>query len=227
MKVLAIIQARSGSTRLPGKVSLPLAGKPLIQRVIEAVKAAKLVTDLVLAVPSRDHEALAPLAKALGCRIFAGPEEDVLQRFALAAALVEADTIVRATGDNPFVCPEHIDSILQHHFRQEADLSHWLGIPLGSGVEVIRRKVLLEAAASASLPYEREHVTPWIYANRDRFRVEEPDLALDPGIRLTVDTRQDYERALRLAEYFEQQGSLPVKLKQVFSLWQTKPSLFA
>lgn len=226
MKVLAIIQARTGSTRLPGKVALPLAGRPLIQRVIEAVRAAELVTDVVLAVPEGDHDALAPQAEAAGCRIFAGPEEDVLGRFALASALVASDTIVRATGDNPFVCPEHIDSILRHHAQQGADLSHWLGIPLGSGVEVIRRTALLEAAASARLPCEREHVTPWIYANRDRFCVEEPDLALDPGIRLTVDTREDYARAVRLADFFHQRGMLPVRLGQIFALWETDPALF-
>jgi len=226
VNVAGIIQARTGSTRLPGKVCMTLAGVPFIQRVIRAVKAATMVQEVILAVPESDYGVLEPCARAEDCRIIGGPEDDVLERYLMAARLAGCDTIVRATGDNPFVCPEHIDTILRFHFSQDADLSHWLGIPIGTGVEVIRRDVLETAGREALLPEEREHVTPWIYAHRELYRVEEPDLLKDPGVRLTVDTAEDYARASRLAEYFHQRNMLPVRLDQVLEVYRADPGIF-
>jgi spore coat polysaccharide biosynthesis protein SpsF len=226
MRAVAIIQARTGSTRFPGKVLMPLAGQAFILRVIEAVQAAQLVQDVLLAVPERDLAVLSPLAHQAGCKIFAGSEEDVLGRYALAARATDCDTIVRATGDNPFVCPQHIDSILLHHAQTGADLSHWLGIPLGSGVEVIRREVLLEADRVASQKHEREHVTPWIYAQRSRYFILEPNLDKDPGIRLTVDTAEDYARAVRILDFFYAQGIWPVRLEQILLAYHDHKELF-
>jgi spore coat polysaccharide biosynthesis protein SpsF len=116
--------------------------------------------------------------------------------------------------------------MVHHHRERGAALSHYLGIPLGSGVEVISADALAAAAAAADTPYEREHVTPWIYANRARFIVEEPDLALDPGIRLTVDTAEDLARAERILTALRISGASPITLQHIFALYREVPALF-
>jgi spore coat polysaccharide biosynthesis protein SpsF (cytidylyltransferase family) len=235
MGTAVIVQSRSGSTRLPGKAFLPLGGRAMTHTVLGALKFAREVDVFILAVPSRDVEAFAPVAGEHGFHIFGGSEEDVLGRYAGAAReyAPNCDTIVRATGDNPFVCPQLLDKIVDYHRRRKAPLSHYLGIPPGSGVEVISADVLAEAVISAKEPGEREHVTPWIYANRARFAVEEPDLALDPGIRLTVDTAEDLARAERIlaalsmpASPSEAAGAEPITLERILALYRENPDIF-
>ncbi|MDR2734115.1 MAG: hypothetical protein LBC99_05645 [Spirochaetota bacterium] len=220
-----IVQARSGSTRLAGKAFLELGGRALTHTVLEALRAAREAEVFMLAVPERDQEAFAPIAAEHGFRVFGGSEEDVLARYAGAARACGCGTIVRATGDNPFVCPHLLDDIARYHREHKADLAHYLGIPLGAGVEVISADALFAAAAEASAPFEREHVTPWIYSQRARFRVEEPDLARDPGIRLTVDTMADLERARRILAAC---GNLrPIPLERILALFRTDPEIFS
>jgi len=230
MSTAVILQSRRGSTRLPGKAFLPLGGRALTHTVLEALRAAREPEVFILAVPQGDLEAFAPLAEEHGFRLFGGSEEDVLARYAGAAAMSACDTIVRATGDNPFVCPQLLDEIVRAHSAQSARsagdvaLSHYLGIPPGSGVEVISASALAEADRQAGTPYEREHVTPWIYANRPRFIVEEPDLALDPGIRLTVDTAEDLARAERILAALG--GERPIPLTRILALHRDNPGIF-
>jgi spore coat polysaccharide biosynthesis protein SpsF (cytidylyltransferase family) len=242
-RTVLIVQARSGSTRLPGKAFLPfntagIQSQPytLTDAVLEALRAAGEIDARILAVPERDTAAFLPFAEAHGFRVYGGEEDDVLARYAGAATASDAEIVVRATGDNPFVCPRLLDAIARYHqerFLHDADgaralplaLSHYLGIPLGSGVEVITASVLREAAARAREPYEREHVTPWIYGNRMRFAVEEPDLALDPGIRLTVDTAEDFARAERILAAMG--ADRPIVLETLLGLYRSKPEIFA
>jgi len=224
MKVSVIVQARTGSTRLPGKVLLPLGGRPLLASVLEALLAAQTVAEVIVAVPERDLDALGPIVTAAGCAIVGGSEDDVLSRYEKAARTARCATIVRATADNPLVCPELLDEIVGRHFAEGADLSHYLGIPPGSGVEVVSAVALFAAAAEAVLPYEREHVTPFIYAHRERFIVREPDLGLDPGLRLTVDTQDDYAR---VAAILERMGTArPITLRRLLELYRQDAAVF-
>ena len=228
MSTAVIVQSRSGSTRLPGKAFLPLGGRAMTHAVLEALKCAREVSVFILAVPDYDVDAFAPIAREHGFHVFGGSEQDVLARYAGAARAYASgcDTIVRATGDNPFVCPQLLDEIVCYHREHGAALSHYLGIPLGSGVEVIAAAVLAEAQVQAAAPYEREHVTPWIYANRARFTVEEPDLALDPGIRLTVDTADDLARAERILAA-ARENAQPITLRRLLALYRDRPDVFA
>lgn len=223
MKLPVILQSRMGSTRLPGKALRDFGGRPLTVRVLEALLAARHVSHVVVAVPANSEEALRPLAEALGCRLFVGSEEDVLGRFAGALEGEDAAHCIRATGDNPLVCPELLDRIVEHHLASGADLSHYLGIPLGTGVEVVRTAALLEAAREAADPYEREHVTPFLYRHRQRYRIEEPVLELRGELRLTVDTEEDFRRVAALWQALYRGHPLP--LREILATLEQKPDL--
>lgn len=148
-------------------------------------------------------EALSPLARREGFAVFVGSEEDVLERYCMAAREYRVDTVIRATGDNPLTSTALARSILTAHRETGADLSHYLGIPWGSGVEVIRSEALFVAEREATDPEEREHITTFLYRHPERFRIEEPaappELRL-PEARVTVDTEADYALVTRIFE---------------------------
>ena len=225
MTTAIIVQSRSGSTRLPRKAFLPLGGRTLTHIVLEALSYARTPDIRILAVPERDVKAFSPIAEEYGFYVFGGSEEDVLKRYAEAAAKYSCDVIIRATGDNPFVCPLLLDAIVMHHKAYDAALSHFLGIALGSGVEVISSEALYAAATHADTPYMREHVTPWIYANRDRYIVEEPVLSLAPELRLTVDTAEDLARAEAILARCGH--TRPIALKNLLPLYHADPKIWA
>ncbi len=194
------IQVRLGSARLPSKAILPLAGATIIEHVMRALRPVPaevrvLLTDVLSA------EALREKAAPEGYEVLAGPAEDVLARYCLGARTFRVETIVRATGDNPLTSARLARSICEEHEAAGADLSHYLGCPLGTGVEVIQATALFEAEREASGPEEREHITTWLYRHRDRYRVLEPQAppdALLPGRTVSVDTAEDYEEMQRI-----------------------------
>lgn len=224
MKLPVVVQARLGSTRLPGKIMRPLLGRPMVWYVIRSLQAAHSTARVVLAVPPDTEQAVRGVAEELDCALVVGSEQDVLARYVAAAEAFPALHLVRATADNPLVCAELLDRIVALHLDQDADLSHFLGIPLGCGVEVIRRSALLTAAEEAGLPAEREHVTPFLYAKRARFRILEPDLQSHPEIRLTVDTEEDLQRVERVLAAAG--GGIPLPLEKILALFRSEPHLF-
>lgn len=195
MRTGVFIQVRLGSTRLPGKALLPLAGGTIIQHVMRAMKGVPAESRALLT-DRRSADTLQPLAEAEGYAVLVGPDEDVLARYGAAARAFAVDRIVRATGDNPLTSSDLVRSLLREHEAADADLSHYLGCPLGTGVEVVRATALFDAEREAVLSEEREHITTWLYRNRCRYKVLEPRApagALLPGARVTVDTAEDYE----------------------------------
>ena len=138
---------------------------------------------------------LRPLAEGCGWGLFVGPKDDVLARFVLAAREAGASTVVRATGDNPLVSPAMASAALDLSSASGAAYAGFRGLPVGSGVEVIRVACLEEAYAEAVDPYEREHVAPFLYRRPERYRIEVPEAPAGfscPGGRVTLDTREDY-----------------------------------
>ncbi|GAB1483890.1 hypothetical protein MASR2M78_27060 [Treponema sp.] len=130
-----------------------------------------------------------------------GSKEDVLSRYVKASRFIDADCIIRCTGDNPFVFTDALDSIVQEALLLQSDYASYSGLPYGVGVEVIKAQALYRADAEAQSPYEREHVCPYLYAHGELFLLHRPLAPLplrSPALRLTVDTREDYERALTL-----------------------------
>ncbi len=220
-----ILQVRTGSVRLPGKVLKPLFGSSLlIELVVDALLSAQSVDFVVGAISENSDPELEKVLLAKGCSVFKGSEDDVLGRFSQAVQENSVDLVIRATGDNPFVSPEHLDSIVKLHIEEQADLSHWLGLPMGCGVEVVNAQALLTAATEAIDPYEREHVTPFLYRHRNRFKILEPVLTDYPDIRLTVDTPNDFKRAELIMQ--EIYSGKPLLVGDISKLYDKKPELF-
>jgi len=195
-----VLQARLDSKRLPGKAMLPLDGKPLLFRVMEALNS--IPADLrILACAEDSLSAFAPLAEEAGFQTFAGPKEDVLDRFCRVISHFSLKRVIRATGDNPFVFADAAAAINAEGFAINADYSGYAGLPYGAGTESICADALLRAGKEASSPFDREHVCPYLYTHPEFFKLHRPLAPLrwqGPNIRLTVDTQEDYERAKEL-----------------------------
>jgi spore coat polysaccharide biosynthesis protein SpsF len=199
MTTVAVIQARTGSSRLPGKVLLPLAGAPALQRMGERVQTAQLVDSIVVATTiAPGDDALEALCSRLGVDCVRGPVDDVLARFALVAttAAASADRLVRLTADCPLVAPDLVDAVVGAAASGDYDYASNVSPPTwpdGLDVEVLKREVLLEADATAVLPSDREHVTPWVQRSKQRQHTSCAASATDLSrLRWTLDEPEDY-----------------------------------
>ena len=196
MRVLVVIQARTGSTRLPGKVLAPLAGRPALELMIARVRRTRWPV-LVATSDLPQDDPVARLALGAGCSVFRGSEQDVLGRFAAALAAHPADIVVRLTADCPLIDP---DLVVETVARLEQERADYVGnsiirsFPDGLDVEALRTEVLLTADREAVRADEREHVTPFVYRHPERFFVRAilHDQPLD-WIRWTVDLPADLE----------------------------------
>lgn len=196
MRVVAIVQARMGSTRLPGKVLKPLAGKPMLWHVLSRALAAKKIDEVVLATTTAPEDrALEPVARELGVRVVFGQPTDVLDRYYQAARSAGADAVARVTADCPFLDPEVVDAcvdLFQRSGKAYASNAIKRTFPDGLDVEVFSFFALEAAWKEASLASEREHVTPFIWKNPGRFPaaelVRETDLS---ALRWCVDNPED------------------------------------
>ena len=167
-RVVAIVQARLGSARLPGKGLKPVAGKPMILHVLQRAAAVLELDEVVLATSVAERDTLlASVVTAAGFRVFRGPEHDVLGRFVGAAGRADADVIVRLTGDCPLLAPDVTDRVVRAYLGGPAAFVsndvRVSGYPDGTDTEVFSR-VTLEVAARAALDgQDREHVTSWMH----------------------------------------------------------------
>lgn len=198
-RVGALVQARLGSTRLPGKALLPLplhtSTSVLAQVLRRASRASGLHTVIVATTDQPTDDALAAAAEALGYPVFRGDEQDVLRRFTEAAAAHQLDVVVRLTADNPAIDPHYIGAAVRAHQAAGADYTLTTGLPLGTNLEVIGRAALDAAHAQAAQPDEREHVTPYLRRHPELFRLQELPLPVPPALaacRLTLDYPSDY-----------------------------------
>ena len=195
--MLAILQARMSSSRLPGKVLKPILGEPMILRQIERLRRARSITRLAVAtsVEPSDDPLAGRLAEA-GIEVVRGSLDDVLGRFAVAlAACGPAEHVMRLTADCPLADPEVVDRCAAVHLAQGADYTaNTFGrtFPRGLDVEVVRASALLAAAAEATEVYDREHVTPFVIARPDRFARAEVRRDPPERWRWTVDTVEDF-----------------------------------
>jgi spore coat polysaccharide biosynthesis protein SpsF len=203
--VLAVVQARMTSTRLPGKVLREVLGKPLLAYQLERMRRARSLARIVIATTTNaTDDPIAAFCAREGCDVVRGPEDDVLARYAQAVQAFPAATVVRMTSDCPLMEPALIDQAVARFAQAGCDyLSNMLQPtwPYGLAVEVFTRESLLAAAAEARDPREREHVTPFLYWRPERFRLESlttsPDLSSE---RWTVDTAEDFELVRRILE---------------------------
>jgi spore coat polysaccharide biosynthesis protein SpsF (cytidylyltransferase family) len=193
------VQARLGSTRLPGKVLLPLAGQSVLSHVLTRCLMIDGIDDVVLACPANDAT-LAQVAAGLGIASFLGPEHDVLRRYAMAAHENDADVIMRITADCPLINPRVCADVLKLFNSSEVDYASnvyprrtW---QKGYDCEVFSADALERADIFAKDEYDREHVTPFIQKNCTTALLDGPG----EGVNLTLDTEEDYQRLKRIIE---------------------------
>lgn len=211
--ILAIICARMASTRLPGKSMLTLAGVPLIEHVINRVKATTLPMDVIVATTEdASDDVLAAHVESLNVPVYRGSSTDVLGRMYWAAERYpKADVIIRVTADDAFKAPELIDMAVECFLSEWAtpkgdieppQLMHLGGITwaLGMDVEVMTRTALTQAFKHATYSAEREHVTSWIAREFGVWVLKDPKSRSTINTRLSIDTLEDYSLALKLYE---------------------------
>ena len=206
MTTLIIVQARMTSTRLPGKVLLPLAGEPMLTRLVERLRRVQRVNGIIVATTTNiADDPIVTLCSELGVSCHRGSENDVLSRYADAAQLHGADLVVRITSDCPLIDPSLIDHAIATYEEGGSDyVSNMLPPtwPYGMAVEVFSAAALQQAHVEAAQAAEREHVTPFLYWHPERYRLRniESEVNLSHH-RWTVDTPEDYELVRRLFEH--------------------------
>ena len=236
MKTVAIIQARMGSTRLPGKVLRSLCGKTILAHVVDRVRASMAVDEIVVATTDRPaDDALAALVPTLGVTLFRGSEDDVLSRYYFAALAAKADTVIRITSD----CPLFDGGVLRVMLKDFASRrAHGLALdylsntltrsyPRGLDAEIFDFTTLERTQREAAQAFEREHVTPYIYGHPELFALANhtgvPDLSQH---RWTLDTDEDWRliEAIYTALY---RADRLFGTNDILALFDRQPNLFA
>ncbi len=231
MKVVAIIQARMGSTRLPGKVMKEIVGKTVLEHVITRVKQAKGIDEIVIATTIKpEDEIIAIEAERLGVKVFRGSEEDVLSRYYHAAKENNSDVIIRITSDCPLIDPEIIDKLIGFYIDNDyrivtnagSDLSKRT-YPRGLDTEIFSLEELESAFMKAKNRYQREHVTPYMYENDNIFNYKnDKDYSKH---RWTLDTKEDFELITRIySELYNEKHDF--YLDDIIKLFEKRPELF-
>ena len=200
-----VIQARMGSSRLPGKVLRPIAGKPLLAHVVGRLELLAHAATAVLATTTQNRDdAVADWCAAAGVPCFRGSEEDVLDRYLRCAERFGFTRVVRLTADNPFTDMAELDRLLELQTAGGYDYCHSFGMmPLGVGAEVMTLAALRRSHEEGHEPHHREHVNEYIQEHPELFPtgvLEVPAAKRRPDLRLTVDTEEDWRRACVLAE---------------------------
>jgi spore coat polysaccharide biosynthesis protein SpsF len=228
MRVVAIIQARMGSTRLPGKVLKDLAGATVLERVVSRVRRCRLVSDVVVATSAEPaDDVILNECQRLGTEAFRGSEQDVLDRYYRAAQQAGAEVVVRITSDCPLIDPEVSDETIQKFLVERPDYaSNALErtYPRGLDTEVMTFAALECAWTEARQAYQREHVTPFLYQHPERFKLLSVKGDHDYSqYRWTLDTPEDLE-FLR-AVYARSIDHQDLSWRDVLNIVQREPEL--
>lgn len=226
-RTVAIIQARTGSTRLPGKVLMPLLGEPLLGHVVRRTRAAASIAEVAIATTTLgDDDPIVELGRSIGCPVIRGSEMDLLSRYLLAARETGADRVVRITSDCPLIDPSLIDDVVAALDREAADYaSNSLPprtYPRGLDAEIVTLGALETADAEDRDPTSREHATPWIRSHPERFRLVRVAGAVDLSAhRWTVDTPEDYELVRRI---YDAIGDAAFGWRQALAVVEANPA---
>ena len=227
MKVVAIIQARMGSTRLPGKVLRDISGRPMLWHVVQRTRAAETLDEVVVATTTEPiDEAIVTFCRDHGFSCFRGSEDDVLDRYYQTALQHSAAAIVRITSDCPLIDSEIVDKTVRAFLAEQPDYASNIGVrtyPRGLDTEVMTFSALERARREARQPYQRAHVTPYIYENPKQFRILSVTGKEDHSVcRWTVDTPEDLEFVRAVYSHFP---SYQFHWSDVMSLLEREPDL--
>lgn len=230
--MIAIIQARMGSSRLPGKVLKEIGGKPMLFRVVVRARRAQSLGQLVVATTTdSSDDPVVALCRSHGFPCYRGHPRDVLDRYYQTARAFKAQTIIRLTGDCPLIDPGEIDRTVSAFYEADVDFAAnrlpppWKRTtPIGMDTEVVSFNALEKAWREAKAGYAREHVMPYLYEEAGHFKILLVDYEPDMGhLRLTVDTPQDLELVRKIYAHFDYSDEF--SLGDVLSLLSTKPEL--
>ena len=237
MKTVVVVQARTGSTRLPGKVLLSLAGRPLLHRMLERVVAAKTPSAVVVATTCEPADDLiVKIAKKAGVACFRGHATDLLDRHYSAGIAFGADVVVKIPSDCPLVDPAVIDRVIGQYTAHAGSVDfvsnlHPPTYPDGNDVEVMPLGVLETAWIEATEPHEREHTTPFIWQRCERFRSH--NITWESGFdyssthRWTIDYPEDYQFIAAVYEALWSPARPVFPLADVLSLLEAHPDIAA
>jgi spore coat polysaccharide biosynthesis protein SpsF len=212
---MAFLQARMGSTRLPGKVLMQIQGKSILERVILRLRAAPAIDGVaVLTTSFGEDDSIAKEARRLGALVYRGPDQDVLRRFQEASEEFKPEVIVRATADNPLIDIGSVNRIVHALRSGDLDLCMEDELPYGAATEACTSEALAKAHLLAREPRHREHVTLYIKEHPEEFRVgflKAPKCLRQPHVRVTVDTPEDLVFMNRLiCSLPERNGPIPL-----------------
>jgi spore coat polysaccharide biosynthesis protein SpsF len=240
MRVVAIIQARMGSTRLPGKVLKPILGKPMLVHIVERLRKVAKINEVVVATSEEKiNDSIRKICEENKISCFSGSENDVLDRFYKAARVHKANVVIRITADCPLVDPALIDKVLTLFLRSKN--YDFIGVATGAGVadkkfdgyrypdgldtEVFSFSVLETAWREAKEPLEREHVTPFIWKRPNRFKLGSYKSDIDYSkMRWTVDNQEDFEVVSAIyAELYPKK--LDFNMNDVLNFFKKNPKL--
>lgn len=225
----AIIQARLGSTRLPGKTLKVLNGKPLIFHIINRLKFCKQIDTIILATTTNPiDDRLVKWCENNKVLCFRGDEYNVLKRYYDAATEYKVDIIVRVTADDPFKDPDVIDSVIALLKTESFDFvfnNCPPSFPEGLDTEVFTYKAIKQAFEAETTDFEKEHVTQYFYHNTDKFKLANFAYKKNvSNIRLTVDTERDFELAEKIYERLSPEGQM-FCLEDILLLFDKEPAL--
>ncbi|WP_425448038.1 cytidylyltransferase domain-containing protein [Dethiothermospora halolimnae] len=231
MKNIAIIQARMGSTRLPGKVMMNLCGKTILAHVINRVKQSKLIDEIIVATTCKEKDdAIKDESKKNGVKVFRGSENDVLSRYYYASKENGGDTIIRITSDCPLIDPYLIDEMLDFYIKNDYDMvtnaTKDLSLrtyPRGLDTEIFSFENLKDAFNNANKLNEREHVTPYLYKNSERTYYYRNNTDYS-NHRWTLDTIDDFKLIKEIYEKLYD-GHHDFYFKDILKLFKQYPKL--
>lgn len=220
-----VIQARMGSSRLPGKVLMNLCGTPLLLHVLERVKNfKKKYKRIVVTSTSQRDDKIEKFCKEKHILCFRGSENDVLDRYYKAAKLFKLKHIVRLTGDNPLVDADNLEFLIREHLKKDADYSSNKsevnsGLPEGIGAEIFKFSALEKSWKEGKKINHREHVNEYILENPQKFKVlivkaKDKKLIKYRDLRLTIDTKKDFEFVKNIISLL-QNNNLEINIKNI------------
>jgi len=225
-----IIQARTGSTRLPKKVIKKIVGKTVLEHVIGRTKRVKNIDKIVLATTrKKEDDILVEIAKKLNISVYRGSEDDVLDRYYQAAKLLKISEIIRITADCPLIDPKIVEQVADFYFQGNCDFvsnTHPPTFPNGMDVEIFNFKSLKKSWQEAKLKSEREHVTPYIYKNLNLFKIDNVVYGNNnfSYLRITLDEKEDLLLIRKIYRELYNQNRF-FGLEDVLKLFKEKPGL--
>ncbi|MCB1188901.1 MAG: spore coat biosynthesis protein F [Leptospiraceae bacterium] len=234
LNLYAFIQARTTSTRLPGKVLLPLPSNSeevLLSQIIFRLNKVLPIDKIVLLIPKEDEQLL-EFTKKSGVQCFEGDELDVRDRFIRAAELYQADVIIRLTADNPAIDIEHIELLIEAFYTNQADIMSFENLPLGTGVEIFRSAAVKKNPITGILEKHREHVSLHLKEYPEEFRFIKLKPLLDDSItstshliRFTVDEKKDYEMVDKVYQILYPKNPI-FGIRDIYNLYKQEPEIF-